>query len=84
MVYSLDAILPMEFLLPTLRVAQTLEWTGHKLSKRLEDLEKLDETCLRAIDGMYAIKRRQKSFFDAKIKTKELQKGDLVLAYTLK
>ena len=33
---------------------------------------------------MYTLKRRQKSFFDAKIKTKELQKGDLVLAYTLK
>ena len=84
MVYGLDAILPMEFLLPTLWVAQTLEWTGHELSKRLEDLEKLDEICLQAVDGMYALKRRQKSFYDTKNKTKELQKGDLVLAYTLK
>ena len=84
MVYGLDAILPMEFLLPTLRVAQALEWTGHELSKQLEDLEKLDETRLWAVDGMYALKRRQKSFYDAKIKTKELKKGDLVLAYTLK
>ena len=84
MVYGLDAILPMEFLLPTLRVAQALEWTGHEFSERLEELEKLDETRLRAVDGMYALKRRQKSFFDARIKTKEIQKGDLVLAYTLK
>ena len=83
MVYGLDAILPMEFLLPTLRVATKLEWTGHELSKRLEDLENLDETRFRAVMGMYALKQRQKSFHDAKIKTKEFQKGDLVLAYTL-
>ena len=29
MVFGLDAILPMEFSLPTLRVAQILNWTGH-------------------------------------------------------
>ena len=34
--------------------------------------------------GMYALKHRQKSFHNAKIKTKEFKKGDLVLAYTLK
>ena len=33
---------------------------------------------------MYALKRRQKSFHDARNKTKELKKGNLVLAYTLK
>ena len=70
MVYGLDAILPMEFLLPTLRVAKDLEWTGHELSERLDDLEKLDEVRLRAVIGMYALKRRQKSFHDARIKTK--------------
>lgn len=70
MVYGLDAILPMEFLLPTLRVAKDLEWTGHKLSDRLDDLEKLDEVRLRVVIGMYALKRRQKSFHDARIKTK--------------
>ena len=84
MVFGLDAILPMEFIIPTLRVAKELNWTGHELSERLEDLKKLDETCLQAVDGMYALNGRQKSFYDAKIKTKELQKGDLVLAYTLK
>ena len=39
---------------------------------------------MQAIDGMYTFKHRQKSFYDAKIKTKELKLGDLVLAYTLK
>ena len=38
MVFGLDAILPFEFLLPTLRVAQNLNWTRHELSERLEEL----------------------------------------------
>ena len=65
-------------------MAQQLEWTGHELSERLDELEKLDETRLRAVAGMYALKKRQKSFHDAHIKTKEFKIGDLVLAYTLK
>ena len=44
MVYKLDAIIPMEFLIPTMRVAQELNWMGHKLLGRLEELEQLDET----------------------------------------
>ena len=54
LVFGLDAILPIEFLIPTLRVAKELEWTGHELSERLDDLEKLDEFWLRAVAGMYA------------------------------
>ena len=84
MVYGLDAILPIEFLIPTLRVAKQLEWTGHELSARIEDIEKLDEFRLRAVAGMYAQKRRLKQFHDSHIINKQFQKGDLVLAYTLK
>ena len=58
MVFGLDMILPIEFLIPTLRVAKELSWTGHKLSERLEDLEKLDKTQLAAVHGIYALKRR--------------------------
>ena len=60
LVFGLDAILPIEFLVPTLRVAKSLNWTGHELSDRIDHLEKLDETRLQAIAGMYAEKRRQK------------------------
>ena len=84
MVFGLDAILPIEFLIPTLRVAKELEWTGHKLSNRLTELEQLDEFRLRAVARMYAQKRRLKKFHDAHIINKEFKKGDLVLAYTLK
>ena len=38
MVYGLDAILPVEFLIPTMRVAQELNWTGNELLERLEEL----------------------------------------------
>ena len=57
MVFGLDTILSMEFLTPTLRVAKELNWTGHELLERLEDLEKLDKTCLLAVHGLYALKR---------------------------
>lgn len=52
LVYGLNAILPIDFLVPTLRVAKELEWTGHALSERVDELEKLDETRLLAIAGM--------------------------------
>ena len=54
------------------------------MSECLEDLERLDETCLQAIARMYALKRRKNIFYDAKVKTKELKPDNLVLAYTLK
>ena len=74
----------MEFLIPTLRVVQQLEWTGHELSERIDELEKLDETRLKAVANMYALKRRQKQFHDDHIITKQIFLGDLVLVYTLK
>ena len=84
LVYGLNAILPIDFLVPTLRVAKELEWTGHAFSERVDELEKLDETRLLAIVGMYAEKCRRKHWHDQNIKTNRFQKGDLVLLYTLK
>ncbi|MCO5580816.1 hypothetical protein L7F22_034688 [Adiantum nelumboides] len=84
MVYGIQAILSLEFLIPTLRVAKELEWTGHELSEQLEVLEKLDETRLRAVASIYAQKRNMKSFFDQHVINKEFATGDYVLMYTLK
>ena len=39
LVYGLNAILPIEFLVPTLRVATDLQWNGHELSERINELE---------------------------------------------
>ncbi|MCO5614982.1 hypothetical protein L7F22_069269 [Adiantum nelumboides] len=84
LVFGLDAILPMEFLIPTPRVAKDLEWIGHEISHRIDELEQLDEFHLLLVAAMYAQKRRLKKFHDAHIINKEFKKGDLVLAYTLK
>jgi len=43
MMFVLDEILPLELLIPTLRVAKQLDWIGPKLSQRIDELEKLDE-----------------------------------------
>ncbi|MCO5592752.1 hypothetical protein L7F22_046755 [Adiantum nelumboides] len=84
MVYGIQAILPLEFLIPTLRVAKELEWAGHELFEQIEVLEKLDETKLRAVASIYAQKRNMKSFFDQHVINKEFATGDYVLMYTLK
>ena len=84
LVYGLDAILPVEFLIPTLRVAKQLEWTGHELSARIDELDQLDETRNRVVIGIYAEKRRQKRWHDMNLRTNQFHKGSLVLVYTLK
>ena len=56
LVYGMNAILPMEFLIPTLQVAKNLEWIGHELSQRIDDLEKLDKSRVMAVGHMYAQK----------------------------
>ncbi|MCO5554804.1 hypothetical protein L7F22_008339 [Adiantum nelumboides] len=84
MVYGIQAILPLEFLIPTLRVAKELEWTRHELSEQLEVQEKLDETKLRAMASIYAQKRNMKSFFDQHVINKEFATWDYILMYTLK
>ena len=50
----------------------------------MEHLEKLDETRLQAIAGLYAEKQRQKRWHDKNMRSKEFQPGDLVILYTLK
>ena len=84
MVYGLDAILHMKFLIPTMQVVHVLNWTKHELLDRLEEQEQLDETRLDTITSVYALKRRQKQFHDCHIITKHFKLGDLVLVFTLK
>ena len=84
MVYGLDAILPLEFLIPMLRVAQEIGQIEHELSNQVEELEKLDETRLATVVSMYTLKQRQKQFHDHHIITKHFKLGDLVLVSIIK
>ena len=84
LVYGLNAVLPIEFLMPTLRVAAELEWDGHAMSNRLSELQNLDERRLTAVHAMYVEKRRRKAWHDKNLRLQEFKEGDLVLLYTLK
>lgn len=54
LVFKLNAILPIEFSVPTLRVEKELHSIGHELFEEVEQLEELNETCLLVVVGMYA------------------------------
>ena len=82
LVYGQEAILPIEFEIPSLQVA-----IDHRLGEteslqtRLIELEALDEHRRTAYLNNYAIQVRQKSYYDSKIKEKTFIIGDLVLLY---
>ena len=50
--FGLEAIIPMEYLVPSLRVAVQERLTQEYLTDRLVDLEQLEETRLHAAYGM--------------------------------
>ena len=56
LVYGLNAVLSIEFLMPTLRTAAALHWDNHALSSRLSKLQHLDETRLTVVHAMYVEK----------------------------
>ena len=84
LVYGLNAVLLIEFLMPTLRTAAALHWDGHALSNRLLELQNLDETRLTAVHAMYVEKHRRKAWHDKNLRLQEFKEGDLVLLYSLK
>ena len=84
LVYGLNAILLIEFLMPTLRTAAALHWDGHAMPHRLSELQHLDETRLTAVHAMYVEKRKCKAWHNKNLQLQEFKEGDLVLVYSLK
>ena len=82
--FGLEAVMPMEFLVPSLRVAVQERLTEEALTERLVDLEQLEETRLHAAYGMKVEKLRQKKWFDRNLKNKDLKEGDLCLMYSVR
>ena len=73
--FGMDFMFPIYFLIQTLQATKTLEWNGHELSERLEDLGRLDETRLtEAIAHMYDQRRRMKAYHDEHIISKIFKK----------
>ena len=80
LVYGIEATLPIEFEVESLRVAIGTRLNDNEsLRNRLEDLEELDEKRRRAAQHMEAIQRRRKVIFDKRHKKRALERGMLVM-----
>lgn len=85
LVYGLEAVVPMEFLVPSLRVA-----VAHKLSEddslqyRMEKLLELEQDRIHSSYVSDVIQQRRQAWINRNIKFKLFEKGDLVLLYNSK
>ncbi|RVW80496.1 Retrovirus-related Pol polyprotein from transposon 17.6 [Vitis vinifera] len=80
LVYGMEAVLPVETEMGSLRVAleqqiSETEWA----QARFDQLNLLDERRLRAADHVQAYQRKMARAFKKRVKPRPLQKGDLVL-----
>ena len=85
LVYGQDAIMPMEYIIPSLKVAQITNMVDtDTMDERLAQFLNLEED--RFIAGFHqkVQKAREKSWHDRHIKNKVFQAGDLVLLYDSK
>ena len=82
LVYGQEAILPIEFEIPSLRVAiENKLGDEESLRARLTNLEALDEKRREAYLNTLATQNRRKSYYDSKLRPKEFKVGSLVLLY---
>jgi hypothetical protein len=85
LVYGQEAVMPMEYILPSLRIAQITDMADtDTMEERLAQLLNLNED--RFIAGFHqkVQKAREKAWHDRHIKNKIFQIGDLVLLYDSK
>eukprot|EP00253_Pinus_taeda_P015303 PITA_15303 len=81
LVYGLEATLPIECEIPSLRLAVELLPNTTPLEERLLYLERLDGTRRLANLAIETQKKRVKSHFDQTIHPRSFNEGDLVLLY---
>ena len=85
LVYGQEDVMPMEYIMPSLRIAQITGMTDiDTTNERLAQLLDLEEN--RFIAGFHqkVKKAQEKAWHDKHIKSKTLQIGDLVLLYDSK
>eukprot|EP00253_Pinus_taeda_P006912 PITA_06912 len=81
LVYGLEATLPIECEIPSLKLAIELLPNTNPLEERLLYLERLDETRRLANLAIETQKRWVKSHFDQNVHPRSFNEGDLVLLY---
>ena len=79
LVYGLEATLPIECEIPSLKIAVELLPNTTPVEKQLLYLERLDETRRLASLAIEAQKKRVKTHFDHTIHPRSFVEGDLVL-----
>ena len=84
LVYGLEVVVPMEYLVPSLRIVSftDMDETG-AIHERLAQLVKLEEEKFIAVFHQQIQKEREKAYHDRHIKKKIFKQGDLVLLYTV-
>ncbi|KAK4388594.1 hypothetical protein Sango_2466000 [Sesamum angolense] len=81
LVYGVEAVLPLEQQIPSLRIAIQEGLTEEKNAQiRLEELEALDEKRLEAQQRLECYQARLSRAFNKKVRLRSFQVGDLVLA----
>ncbi|KAM2359444.1 hypothetical protein ACFX1X_008155 [Malus domestica] len=81
LVYGVEAVLPLESQIPSLRMAIQEGLTDEENAKlRLQELESLDERRLEAQQHLECYQSRLSKAFNKKVRPRSFQTGDLVLA----
>ncbi|KAL0307057.1 UNVERIFIED_CONTAM: hypothetical protein Sradi_6123000 [Sesamum radiatum] len=81
LVYGVEAVLPLEQQIPSLRIAIQEGLTEEENARiRLEELEALDEKRLEAQQRLECYQARLSRAFNKKVRMRSFQVGDLVLA----
>jgi hypothetical protein len=85
LVYGLEAVVPMEYLVPSLRIDAftNMDYTG-AVCERLAQLVELEEDRFITVFHQQVQKEREKAYHDRHIKKKAFKQGDLVLLYDSK
>ena len=80
MVYGIEAILPIELEIPSLRINLSEQISDEEIRQiRLDQLLLLDEKCINALEHMRVYQERIKWAFDKRALIHEFEIGDLVL-----
>jgi hypothetical protein len=81
LVYGVEAVLPLERQIPSLRIAIQEGLTNEENARlRLKEFEALDEKRLEAQQHLECYQARLSRAFNKKVKPRSFQQGDLVLA----
>jgi len=85
LVYGVEVVMPMEYIVPNLRIATLIDMTDREaLEERLAQLEELEKEQFLAGFHQQVQKQREKAWQDRHIKLHTFKVNDLVLLYDSK